>query len=87
MDRFEVVAVAKGELNSLGLPRMHRCMRCGLNHKIPWENIRYRDGVVNFGKTACGCGDEVISIWGKSMDLAAEFAELYRKENPVKPKR
>jgi len=35
----------------------------------------------------CGCGDDVVSIWGKSMSLAAEFAELYSKENPVNRKK
>jgi hypothetical protein len=87
LDRFEVVPVLKGELNSLGCPRKHRCMRCGVNHKIIWENIRYRDGVINFGKTVCSCGDDVVSIWGEPMALAVEFAELYSKENPVNRKR
>ena len=87
LDKFEMLSLAKGELNSLGLPRKHRCMRCGVNHTIPWENIRYRDGVINFGKTVCRCGDDVVSIWGKSMALAGEFAELYSKENPVNRKK
>jgi len=81
MGKYEVVAVSKSELNSLGLPRMHRCMRCGLNHRIVWENIRFMDGVINFGKTRCGCGDEVTSIWGASESLAMQFSEMYRRES------
>lgn len=87
LDKFELVPVVLGTLNSLGMPRFHRCMRCGVNHKIAWENYRYLDGVVSVGKTFCRCGDEVVSIWGDSMALASQFAERYARENPVKKRK
>lgn len=81
MGKYEVLPVSKSELNSMGLPKVHRCTRCGIKHRILWENIRFMDGVINFGKTRCGCGDEVTSICGASTSLAEQFAEVYRREN------
>lgn len=83
MGKYEIVPVDKGDLNSLGAPRKHRCMRCGMNHQILWENIRFLDGVVSIGKTRCRCGDEVVSLWGDSWPLVREFAEVYRQENRI----
>lgn len=83
IDRFMLCQMAPDELDSLGYPKRHRCMKCGVNHKIPWDHIRYKGEVISLGVTACACGDEVVSIWGKSMTVASEFAEIYSKQNPV----
>ncbi len=82
MGKYEIVPVGK-DLNSLGAPNKHRCMRCGTKHRILWESIRFLDGVVSIGKTRCRCGDEVVSIWGEPWSLMRQFAELYRRENSI----
>jgi len=88
LDQFETVKISRDELNSLGLPRMHRCMRCGVNHRILWDHVRYQDDVVSVGITKCGCGDEVTSFWAKESVLSAQaVAQSYRQKNPLKIKR
>lgn len=88
LDRFETVKLARDELNSLGLPSKHRCMRCGVNHRILWEHVRFQYDVVSVGVTRCGCGDEVTSFFAKESVLsAASVAEVYRRKNPVKIRR
>ena len=87
LENADWMPVSSASLNSLGMPRRHCCSRCGIDHRIAWQNIRYRNGVVSIGKTLCVCGDEVVSIWAESMDLAAQYAETFAKQNPIRAKK
>lgn len=86
IDKFETVKVSRAALNSLGLPKKHRCMKCGANHRIVWEHVRFQDGVIDVGITRCLCGDEVTSFFSDDVSKAMAFAEDYSKNNPVKRK-